>query len=89
MGPLLDAEGGTPSAAEIADVLASHGECAIRVGPLPTQHLVDLHWTAHRAGQLLGIRVRVFVESPATTIDPTVTVRISPRRHDSWRYAAN
>lgn len=85
MGPLLKAEGGTLNAGDIADVLDQHGECTIRVDPLHTQHLVDIHWAAHRAGELLGIKVRVRVGAPASAIDPTVTIKVSPRRHESLR----
>lgn len=81
MGPLLNAEGGTPSVYDIADALSSHGECEIRANPLPTQNMVDLHWAAHRAGETLGIKVRVRVASPASDSDPTVTIKVSQRRH--------
>jgi len=88
MEPLLGTAGKTPDAAEIADGLSARGEYVVRLDPLPTQQLVDLHWAAHRAGQLLGIKVRVYVQGPIREIDPMVTITISPRRHDRSRLAA-
>jgi hypothetical protein len=56
--------------------------------PQATQQLVDVHWAAHRAGQLLGIKVRVYVEGPVRGLDPLVKVTVTPRRQERSRIAA-
>jgi hypothetical protein len=76
------AQGGTPSAAEIAEALSLRGRYVIRMDPLPHQRLVDVHWTAHRAGRSLGIKVRVVVEGPIREVDPLVTITVRPGRLD-------
>ena len=78
-------EGATPSADEIADALTSRGEYVLRMTPRPHQDVVDLHWQAHRAARLLGIKVRVIVHGPVRDVDPYVTVLIRPRRSELQR----
>lgn len=85
MEPVLSAKGKTPSAVEIADALAKRGECVVRLASRPEQRLVDVHWTARRAGQLLGIKVKVYVEGPIRDVDPMMTITVIPRRHERWR----
>lgn len=68
-----------PGAAEIAAALESHGQCVFTSDPLLHQHLVDVHWAAHRAGQLLGIKVRVAILGPAPGDASKVTVVVTPR----------
>lgn len=77
--------GGKPSADEIADALTSRGEYVLRMTPGPHQEVVDLHWQAHRAGQLLGIKVRVIVHGPVRGVDPYLTVLVRPRRSELHR----
>jgi len=67
--------------AQIADALATTGKYVRTMTSSPTQDLVDVNWCAHRAGRQLGIRVRVLVEGPVSTVrNPTVTVTVTPRR---------
>jgi hypothetical protein len=68
-----------PGSAEIAAALEAHGRFVFRLSPLPHQRMVDLHWAAHRAGVLLGIKVRVVVEGPVRPLDPEVTIVVAPR----------
>ena len=50
---------------EIAEALAESGEYVREMEWGSTQHMVDLHWCAHRAGRRLGMKVRVrVVEAP-------------------------
>lgn len=72
-----------PSAAHIAAALETHGSFTMRIDPLPHQRMVDLHWAAHQAGRILGIKVSVLVDRPLTATEPradpvTVTVRRQP-----------
>lgn len=84
----LGAEGETPSAVEIAKALATRDEYVVRLDPRPEQRLIDFHWTAHRAAQLLGIKVKVFVDGSVRDIDPMVTITVCPQRLDRSRAPA-
>ena len=68
---------------EIARSLADAGEYVCCVDSGPTQHLVDLHWCAHRAGRRLGLKVRVTMAEPAQPKREDhyekVTMRVAPR----------
>ncbi|HET6167376.1 MAG TPA: hypothetical protein VFE07_11165 [Marmoricola sp.] len=72
---------------QIAHSLATVGEyvCCVDVGP--TQHLVDLHWCAHRAGRRIGMKVSVTMAEPVelrrTDHEEQVTMRVAPRRVDA------
>jgi hypothetical protein len=78
-------EGNVPSAEEIAAAISARGVCMIRIDATSQQRLVDLHWAAHRAAELLEIKVRVQIEGPPRAEDPGVTVIIEPRRDDRSR----
>ena len=80
MNSLPSAEEGPPDEREIASALQHHGQYVTRVDARRHQQMADLHWTAHRAGRLLGIKVRVFVEGPSqATEDRLLTVTVSRR----------
>jgi hypothetical protein len=51
---------------EIAEALAESGEYVREMEWRSTQHMVDLHWCAHRAGRRLGMKVRVRVVEAST-----------------------
>jgi hypothetical protein len=87
VSPLRNAGEGVPSAAEIAEAVSAHGQCLIEIDPLPTQKLVDLHWAAHQAGSMLGIKVRVIVETRMFGPAPCTRVQIVPRTHERSRRA--
>lgn len=72
----------TLTVSEIAEALQTHGRFLVQIDPLPHQRMVDLHWAAHQAGRLLGIKVRVFVESATADDDSRVTVTVTPRTFD-------
>jgi hypothetical protein len=75
--------GGDRLVEEIASSLAADGEYVCCVDSGPTQHLVDLHWCAHRAGRTLGLKVRVTMAEPAqirrSDHVERVTMRVTPR----------
>jgi hypothetical protein len=83
MNPALRV-GGNELVEEIARSLATHGEYVRCVESGPTQHLVDLHWCAHRAGRELGMKVRITMAEPPqpcrTDHHEQVTMRVVPRR---------
>jgi hypothetical protein len=85
MDPSSLDEGGALGAEEIADALVTHGQCVIRMHPLPHQRLIDVHWAAHRAGELLDMKVSVVVRGPVRGIDPMVVVTVRPRMHQHVR----
>jgi hypothetical protein len=85
VSPLRNAREGVPSAAEIAEAVMAHGQCLIEIDPMPTQELVDLHWAAHQAGSMLGIKIRVIVETRRSGPAPFTTVRVVPRAHERSR----
>lgn len=86
MNPAGHATGeGLPSAAQIAEAVAEHGQCTVEIDPLPTQRLVDLHWVAHQAGRLLGVKIRVIVKHSAFGPSNDATVTIVPRRGEDRR----
>ncbi len=75
--------GGDMLVEDIASSLAADGEYVCCVDSGPTQHLVDLHWCAHRAGRTLGLKVRVTMAEPAqirrSDHVERVTMRVTPR----------
>jgi hypothetical protein len=75
--------GGTPGPAEIAEALERHGHFITRLPRVPEQQLVDLHWSAHQAGRLLGIKVRVAVEEVG--FRSYLIFEVTPRHHGRQR----
>jgi hypothetical protein len=62
---------------EIATKLWIDGVYVATVNPLPTQRFVDLLWTAHQAGRVLGGRAKVETTEVARGVkDGTVTVTV-------------